>query len=630
VIKTQFLFGVLIALGVILESNAQLGFCNGNSGATIFNEDFGTGTTNNALPGGTTTYNYINDFPDDGFYTVTHSTTGNIFDWHQINDHTEGDTNGKFLIINAGFSVEEFYRITITGLCENTTYEFSSWLSNLTIANSYCATQPGGTIPVNVRFEIWDNTNTNLLAFGSTGNITETSTPIWQEFALVFQTLPTQTSVILKMINNGSGGCGNDVAIDDIEFKTCGDFISVEDENANNNVAICSGATPYDTTLTAIPDGTVFSSYFYQWQMSTDNVNWTDILGENNVSITLTGITTTLYYRVKLAEYMSNLNVSNCNTFSNVFSVTITQPGNPPNIACWETATLNNNSCTWDITGMQPEAPTDLECWQTATFNNTTCVWEVIGTQPEAPVDLECWETTIFNDALCEWEIVGTETIEYIDEMVNLCEDQAIVLNAGIEGLINPQYLWSNGATTEGITVNTADVYTVEVTHEDCFTIIKTITVHQSEAPIIQSVVSDGSNIVVTMSGVGHFEYSLNGFEYQEDSVFYNVQGGMYLIYVRDIACGVFTIQHLHFFIPKFFTPNGDTINDTFNLYGIEHFGDFEVCIFDRFGKLLKVANNTSVIWDGRFNGQLMPTSDYWYIIKIANRYIKGHITLKR
>lgn len=617
-------------LGLIFKSNAQLGFCGGNSGVTIFNEDFGTGITNNALPAGTTTYNYTNNFPDDGFYTVTHSTIGNVFDWHQINDHTEGDTNGKFLIVNAEFSAGEFYRTTVSGLCENTTYEFSSWLSNLTIANSFCATQPGGTIPVNVRFEIWDNTNTNLLAFGSTGDIVETSTSIWQEFALVFQTLPAQTSVILKMINNGSGGCGNDLAIDDIEFKTCGDFISVEDENTNNNVAICSVETPYATTLTAIPDGTVFSSYFYQWQESMDNVNWTDIVGENSANITLTAITTTTYYRVKVAEYMSNLNVSNCNTFSNVFSVIVNQAVNPPNIECWQTATLNNTTCTWEITGTQPNEPTDLECWQSTTFNNVTCAWEVTGTQPEAPTAIECWQTAVFNDISCEWEIVGTETLEYIDETVNFCEDEMVILNGGVQGLINPQYLWNNGATTESITVNTEGVYTVEITHEDCFTIIKTITVHQSQTPIIESVVSEGSNIVVTMSSLGNFEYSLDGVNYQTNNVFYNVQGGLYLIYVRDIECGISTIEHLHFYIPKFFTPNGDTVNETFNLFGIEHFGDSQVYIYDRFGKLLKTVKNKTVIWDGTFNGQLMPTSDYWYVIKIAGTEIKGHFTLKR
>ena len=98
-------------LGVfIFKGNAQLGFCSGNSGDPIFIEDFGTGTGNNPLPNGTTTYNYANGFPNDGFYTVANGSFGNPFDWHEVFDHTPGDTNGKFLMVNADFTPGEFYR----------------------------------------------------------------------------------------------------------------------------------------------------------------------------------------------------------------------------------------------------------------------------------------------------------------------------------------------------------------------------------------------------------------------------------------------------------------------------------------------------------------------------------------
>jgi len=121
---------------------AQLGFCNGNSGDPIFTETFGTGVTNNALPAGTTNYTYTAGAPQDGFYTVS-NTTG-YFDWYATSDHTN-DVNGKCLILPpAG-----------------------------------CG---GNGIPVNVKFEIWDNTNTNILASGDTGNIGESSTPNWQQY----------------------------------------------------------------------------------------------------------------------------------------------------------------------------------------------------------------------------------------------------------------------------------------------------------------------------------------------------------------------------------------------------------------------------------------------------------------
>ena len=53
------------------------------------------------------------------------------------------------------FLLENFTEHQFLVYAKTTTYEFSAWLINLVIANSFCSTQPSGTIPINVRFEIW-------------------------------------------------------------------------------------------------------------------------------------------------------------------------------------------------------------------------------------------------------------------------------------------------------------------------------------------------------------------------------------------------------------------------------------------------------------------------------------------
>ncbi|TXE18272.1 hypothetical protein ES692_06380, partial [Psychroserpens burtonensis] len=398
---------VIIIFSIFFSSEniyAQLEFCQGNSGDQIFVENFGTGLSDSPLPAGTTTYTYANGGePLDGRYTVSSNT--NYFDWFSVQDHTPDDTNGRMLVVNSAAAAGEFYRTTINGLCENTSYEFSSWILNLTPAAGFCG---AGAIPVNVKFEIWDNTDTNLLASGDTGNIGSTFTPNWQQFALVFQTITSQTSVILKMINNGAGGCGNDLAIDDITFKSCGDFIEVLNTDSVDSVALCSSSTPYDTILTATPDNVVFSSHFYQWQESFDTVSWSDLPGETNENLAVSGVTTTIYYRAKVAEFASNLNNNDCNTFSNVFEIIITQAPTQPAIECWEIATINDVTCDWEITGTQPTQPSGLECWEITSFNTTTCSWDITGTQPSQPT-IECWETATFNTATCLWEVTGTQ-----------------------------------------------------------------------------------------------------------------------------------------------------------------------------------------------------------------------------
>jgi gliding motility-associated-like protein len=81
---------------------------------------------------------------------------------------------------------------------------------------------------------------------------------------------------------------------------------------------------------------------------------------------------------------------------------------------------------------------------------------------------------------------------------------------------------------------------------------------------------------------------------------------------------------------PKFFTPNGDGYNDTWKI----KFSDLEtsmiIKIFDRYGKLLKeLTQNNS--WDGTFNGQELPASDYWFAVTRNNgKEYKGHFSLKK
>ncbi|WP_452227290.1 T9SS type B sorting domain-containing protein [Lacinutrix cladophorae] len=413
------IFLVFFSTGNIL---AQLGFCQGNSGDSIFTETFGTGTTNTTLPAGTTTYSYFNGIPNDGFYSVMNTTSGNTFGWHAIQDHTAGDINGKMLVVNASFSAGEFYRTIVSGLCENTTYEFSAWMMNLVIAGGFCSTLSSGTIPINVGFEIWDNTDTNRLASGNTGDIFETNSPNWEQYALVFQTLPAQTSVILKMINNGIGGCGNDLAIDDIVFKSCGDFIGITDSSGDNAAALCSVDIPYNTIFTATPDNTVFSSHFYQWQESVDGITWGDIIGETNATLTVSGVTSTIYYRAKVAEYATNLNNADCITFSDVFSVIITQAGpQPPNITCWDDYQLDTASCTWQNNGSQDTQPPIVNCWDDYQFDTTTCTWQNIGVQDAQLPNITCWDNYQFDTASCTWQNNGSQDIQ--PPIVNCWDD---------------------------------------------------------------------------------------------------------------------------------------------------------------------------------------------------------------
>ena len=83
--------------------------------------------------------------------------------------------------------------------------------------------------------------------------------------------------------------------------------------------------------------------------------------------------------------------------------------------------------------------------------------------------------------------------------------------------------------------------------------------------------------------------------------------------------------------LPNFFTPNGDTINDIWDISSIDDL-EAQVFIFNKFGKLLIQLNRaTDVGWDGQYRGKTLPETDYWYRVVLSNGNIQqGHFTLKR
>jgi len=151
---------------------------------------------------------------------------------------------------------------------------------------------------------------------------------------------------------------------------------------------------------------------------------------------------------------------------------------------------------------------------------------------------------------------------------------------------------------------------------------------------------SDSNNIEIIPAGNGDYEYAINGGPFQESPIFNDVPPGINTVVINDRnGCG--TTEPTEFLVigyPKFFTPNADGIHDTWHILGIEELTEPVVFIFDRYGKLLKQIDETSVGWDGNFNGRPLPSSDYWYRLEysrdeqgvlVAN-LVRAHFTLKR
>ena len=85
-------------------------------------------------------------------------------------------------------------------------------------------------------------------------------------------------------------------------------------------------------------------------------------------------------------------------------------------------------------------------------------------------------------------------------------------------------------------------------------------------------------------------------------------------------------------YIPNSFTPNADGFNDYWKINGMNLFTNATITIFDRYGKLITMLNTKNPYWDGKLNGEIVPSSDYWFVANLGNNTpeTKGHFTLKR
>jgi gliding motility-associated-like protein len=223
-----------------------------------------------------------------------------------------------------------------------------------------------------------------------------------------------------------------------------------------------------------------------------------------------------------------------------------------------------------------------------------------------------------------------------------------VMLNAGITDgspITNYTYEWYKDgvaiptATSYTLNVNTEGIYTVKVINSlGCFR-IRTITVIASDAahfqmPTIMDL-SENNTVIINVTGLGNYVFSLDyPNAYQTINIFTDVAPGVHTVYVKDLdGCGT-TSQVINVIgIPKFFTPNADGFNDTWNVLGLTTTKNYNttIYIFDRYGKLLKELSPISKGWDGTFNGQPLPSDDYWYTIYFEDgRTEKGHFTLKR
>lgn len=241
-----------------------------------------------------------------------------------------------------------------------------------------------------------------------------------------------------------------------------------------------------------------------------------------------------------------------------------------------------------------------------------------------------------------------------VDQSETFClNGGSVTLNTfNPNGIYSYEWTDSNNAiisTSEFATVSAEDIYTVVATSaEGCTSFPVTFEVKASgistitEDDITIEDLSNNNTITIddTNIGIGDYEFALdNEFgPFQNAPIFRNVFAGEHTVYVRDInGCGTVAVEVFVMGFPKFFTPNGDGTNDTWNIRGLnaDYSQNSIIYIYDRYGKLVKQLRASDNGWNGTFNGQMLSANDYWYVINLIDiegnaRVFRGHFSLIR
>lgn len=626
---------------IIDPAKAQL--CQGSLGDPIVNITFGSGPNpGQPFSAATTTYVYTSaDCPADGYYAIRNSTTGCFGAWHTITaDHT-GDPNGYFMLVNASYAPSAFYLDTVHGLCSNTTFEFAAWIANMLIAGQGC--QP--SIQPNLTFTIEKTDGTVLQTF-NTGSIPEQSTFTWQQMGFYFVTPPGIQDVVLRIVNNAPGGCGNDLALDDITFRPCGPTIMASiDGSPTTSLSFCVGDAHALTFTGSVLAG--LSSPTLQWQQNINGGGWQDIAGATSTTLSqnfpATATAGTYQYRLSAVE---SGNLTACRTSSQILTITIT-----PTLS----ATISSNAplCAGNtlllsVTGNEP--------YQWTGVNGFTATGASVSIPDAQPAQSGKYYVQANNAAGCSYSdsitvSISPAPVATAGPDTSICKNESVQLTSS--GGTTYRWLPSTGLSADNIAnpvampADTTNYMVIVSTGTACsdtaYVIINVASRPMVNAGPDKSILKGETTVLNGIVYGSNITYSWSPSSYMMDNASLTPQVSPpanidYILSATSGAgCGIVS-DTVHVFvypdiyIPNAFTPNKDGLNDTWHIPALNAIPVFELSVFNRYGQLIYHTQNSDMPWNGQFKGIDQPSGGYVYLLNIGHgkRILKGIVMLLR
>jgi gliding motility-associated-like protein len=224
-----------------------------------------------------------------------------------------------------------------------------------------------------------------------------------------------------------------------------------------------------------------------------------------------------------------------------------------------------------------------------------------------------------------------------IEKIVNttICEGQTIGLKANYNG---GTVQWSTGETTDQISVTQAGNYQVTVTSSSGCQAETNIDVAFLPNPVFSvndtTICTYKKQVITLTAPAGFAQYAWNG---QTGNQTYQVSLPQTVSLTVTDANGCQATQQIkvadqcpNIYIPNTFTPNGDSINDTWVIEGLDYDPSSTVKVFTRNGILIFNSIGYGTPWNGEYKGQKLPAGAYYYIVTAKNSTQKfsGSLTI--
>ncbi len=641
----RFFTMLFLFVGMNHDVNGQL--CQGSLGDPIINTTFGSGS-NPGPPLSAAATNYLfaaGDCPPDGSYTVRNNTNACFgTSWHSLaSDHT-GNPGGYFMLVNASIQPNAFYLDTVRGLCGNSTYEFAAWVMNVLLPASCfnAGIQPDLTFSI-------ERTDGTILQSYNTNGIAATSTPTWKQYGFFFTTPPAGSDIVLRIFNNAPGGCGNDLALDDITFRPCGPRLTPSIIGmATTSASLCEGIPGNYTFSCAVSGG--FINPAVQWQQRFNGGAWSDIPAETTTTLTRNFPVPmpigNYEYRLVVAE-AGNMASTQCRIASQPLRVQVN--ANPATSALNDGPACENKSIVLTATGgaqydwTGPNAFTGSGSPLTlANVQFAQAGKYYVLVSSSAGCTHKDSTTILVNPNPNAATSISTTTI---------CEKDSVQLNA----IGGTNYLWQPSSGLSNATIanpkaspSISTTYSAIVSNQFGCKDTATTLVNIVLKPIVDAgpdrIMLQGQSIQLTGSindPANSFSWSpatnIDDIHSLQPFVDPPVDTKYILNVVSGFGCGIasdtmFVKVYKNIFVPGAFSPNGDGRNDTWNIPALAAYPFFEVFVYSRWGQLVFHTKNTARPWNGTFNGKPLPVGAYNYFINvgISQDTFKGSVMIIR